>query len=730
MTVITIENISYTYPGRSCKAVDDVSFMIEKGAYTAIVGSNGSGKSTLARILCGLENPDSGKILVSEGNRIGVVFQSPKEQIVSSIVSRDTAFGPLNIGLSPAEVELRSIESLSLVEMLDRSDSSTAALSLGQTQKIALSGMIAMHPEILILDEAVSMLDPVSRDEILQFLKRWQKYGNTIIHITHDLDVVKQADNVVGMDKGKVFYYGNSKAFLENPDNVYRLTGEPFPVISKSLLAEKKDKEITVSLENICFSYDKKSGVRNISFDLFKGTVTALTGPSGAGKSTILELMSGLAVPDKGTIRGSRGVLAQQNAQSALFENFAADDVAFGPRNLGKSGKELVELVKNSMNLASLPFEEFGERQTFGLSGGEQRRLSIAGIIALNTDVILFDEPTAGLDTISRFNVMKLLRTLADQGKTVLFSTHRRDEADASDREIVIENGFIKKDTFADEFVAVVNEDSSAEEVHNALNEVIDDEKHSEVLELVEPYEAAKMISGLRSASSSLSGTTRKSISPVQKLSPVVRIVLFLGLFVTSLVVRPMWLCGLVLAVSALYGVLSGFSLKKLISACIKILPFLLFFSILQLMFHAPIPGEVHYTEWKWFLITPSKLKYCLGTILRTDASLACISAFFVSTPEYDLIDGLKIFLYPLTLIKIPVKYFILMIEIIFRFIPLLVDEAASIMKTQIIRGGLGKVRGFGAKLKAIVPLIVPLIVQTIKRSEHLADALTVRGFE
>jgi energy-coupling factor transport system ATP-binding protein len=129
-------------------------------------------------------------------------------------------------------------------------------------------------------------------------------------------------------------------------------------------------------------------------------------------------------------------------------------------------------------------------------------------------------------------------------------------------------------------------------------------------------------------------------------------------------------------------------------------------------------------------MITPSKLLFCLGAILRTDASLACISAFFVSTPEYDLMDGLKILLRLMCFPKKIIRYLILIIEVIFRFIPLLVDEAVAILKTQAIRGGLGSVKGKLAKIRAVIPLIVPLVIQTIKRSEALADAITMRCFK
>ena len=200
MNQISVHNVKFRYPQSAVYAVNDVSFEIEKGAYIAIVGYNGSGKSSLARLLCGLDEPESGSIEIAPNNRIGIIFQSPKEQLVSGLVQRDTAFGPQNLLLSPAEVELRTIEALNIVDMLDRADSSTSALSLGQTQKIALSGVIALSPEIYILDEAVSMLDPQSRKDILDFIRYRHKCGNTIIQITHDIDVIQEADTVIGMD--------------------------------------------------------------------------------------------------------------------------------------------------------------------------------------------------------------------------------------------------------------------------------------------------------------------------------------------------------------------------------------------------------------------------------------------------------------------------------------------------------------------------------------------------
>ncbi len=712
MSVITVKNLNFKYPQNDKAALFDVSFGIEKGSYVAIVGHNGCGKSTLARLLCGLAVPDSGTIEIEENNRIGIVFQSPKDQLVSGVVSRDTAFGPQNLGLSSGEVELRVIESLNIVDMLDRAPSSTSALSLGQTQKIALSGVLALRPEILILDEAVSMLDPESRRDILEFIRYWHKCGNTIIQITHDMEVLQDADCVIGMEEGRVFFYGTQTAFLNDRENVHRICGDALPV-NKRGFADTKNSEITLQLEAVTYTHEKTEtgghGIFDINLSFKRGTLTALTGASGAGKSTLLEICAGLAIPREGKVfckSSKRPALAQQNAQAALFEVFAADDVAFGARNCGVSGKELVTTVKRAMDQAALPYERFGERRTFELSGGEQRRLSIAGILALDSDVILFDEPTAGLDSHSRNEVMSLLKNLASQGKTVIFSTHKRDEADFADREIVIKAGRVVSDS---------------EENQNA---------GASSLKEMAPLDSASLIAGLKTASMGLSRSRNSKPSPVEKLPPVVRILFFFLLFVLSLAARPLWLCAAMFVISALYGVLCGFSLKRLFTASLKILPFLLIFSIFQMVFHPALQDEVRFTTWRWFMITPSKLLFCLAAILRTDASLACISGFFVSTPEYDLMDGLNILLTPLRLCRVPVRYFILIIEIIFRFIPLLVDEAVSILKTQSIRGGLGEVKGKMAKIRSVIPLVVPLIIQSIKRSESLADAITMRCFK
>lgn len=716
MSIFELQDVNFVYPQASEPTLQNVSFKIEEGEYCAIVGSNGSGKSTLARLLANLETPDSGKLIAKRDSLIALVFQSPKNQIICSIVSRDTAFGPKNLNLPKSEIELRTIECLNIVGLLEKSEASTMNLSLGQTQKLALSGVLATWPGVMILDESVAMLDPHSRKNVFDFINYWHRHGNTVIHITHELDAIKQVQHVIGLEKGQVFYDGSVEDYLNNPAFIKKLTGEPLPPCNRT--AENlsmAEKDFAFGFSNVSFAYEneKLNCLEKVSFKLRKGTLNALTGPSGSGKSTILELGSGLLKPQQGEIFGEKTPsLALQNCADAVFEAFAADDVAFGPRNLGITGDELKKTVKNAMDSVNLPFEKYADVPVNRLSGGELRRLAIAGIIAMDNPVLFFDEPTAGLDGESRQEVMNLLMKLAESGKTVLFSTHNMEEAKFAHREIAISYGRIMSDSFAP--VPSVNAEKASE-------------THEDVLE---PKTIADKLSGLRSLSNGLAGTKREKLSLLEKTPAVFRILLFLVMFTCSLVSKNIIFCSVMLLLSFAYCLVSGFGIKKLLLAFAKITPFLLFFALFQLIFRKPVAGEVCYTNWKWFMISPSKLLFCLNSFLRTFACLGCISAFYNSLRDYELIDGLRVIFYPLEKIKIPMRYLYLVLEIIFRFVPLLVDQACVILKTQTIRGNMGSVKGKMEAIRRMVPLIVPIIIQTIKRSEALADAITVRYFK
>jgi energy-coupling factor transport system ATP-binding protein len=702
MSILSVSRITYTYPLCEVPAVKNVSFSLEAGSYTAIVGLNGSGKSTLARIMSGLLDADEGSVYCTEGKRTALVFQSPKDQIICGVVSRDVAFGPQNLGLTADEVELRTIESLNITGLLGRASASSMALSLGQTQKEAVAGIIALRPDILILDEAVAMLDPQSRSDILDFLAYWVGRGNTVIHITHDIEAVRQAGDVILLRNGEKIFHGSRKLFFSDPALCSLIEGGK---IIKSDRTADPATEISFAFTGVSFSYDTARVLSDINFSLRKGTLTALTGVSGSGKSTLLEVAAGLLVPASGAVHCAvRPVLCQQNSEAALFEQFAADDVAFGPRNNGVSGRELVSRVKHAMNTAGIPFALYADRRTFDLSGGEKRRLAVAGIISLDSPVLFFDEPTAGLDGPSRNRVLDLLRSLADEGRTVMFSTHHRDEADFADREIAMANGYILRDT---------DSKSLRENIPGIIQP---------------PLAGSKLLTMLRENASRMTAAEHTA-GPVARMKPVMKFLVFAALFAASLAVRPVYACTVVFGITLVYAALAAYPPKRLAGSLLKVIPLLLFFCIFQMIFYPAVPGERVFVPYKYFTVTPSKLMLCLTTLIHTESALTCIVSFTYTTPEYDIVDGLSALLKPLTLLHVPVRYSIVIVEIIFRFIPLLLDEAAAIIKTQLIRGGLGKAKGTAGRIKAMLPLFVPLVMQTIKRSESLADALTERCF-
>lgn len=220
MPIITAENVSFSYDKQK-KVIDGISLSIEKGEYVAVIGKNGSGKSTLAKLFNGLLRADEGDIIVDGlsasdkknlfeiRKKAGVVFQNPDNQLVASIVEDDIVFGPENIGLDRKEIKKRIDFALSAVGMEEYRYASPERLSGGQKQRVAIAGVLALKPDILILDEATSMLDPQGRKEILEVVKRLNKeQGVTVIAITHYMEETLDADRVIIIDGGKVALTG------------------------------------------------------------------------------------------------------------------------------------------------------------------------------------------------------------------------------------------------------------------------------------------------------------------------------------------------------------------------------------------------------------------------------------------------------------------------------------------------------------------------------------------
>lgn len=251
MSQIEVKNVSYNYSlgdGHAVKALKGVSFSIEKGSFVALAGMNGSGKSTLAKLLNGLFVPNEGDVLIDglstkdEKNtfeirkKAGMVFQNPDNQMVATIIEDDIAFGPENIGVPRDEIIERVNSALEAVGMSEFRDRSASKLSGGQKQRIAIAGVLAMRPDILILDESTSMLDPNGRKDVMSVAKSLNEQGITVINITHNMEEAALADRVIVLRKGRIAIDGTPKeVFSSGMLEAYGLTLPPVSKLSREL---------------------------------------------------------------------------------------------------------------------------------------------------------------------------------------------------------------------------------------------------------------------------------------------------------------------------------------------------------------------------------------------------------------------------------------------------------------------------------------------------------------
>ena len=363
---IEVTDVSFSYDiaeeteGKAPRlALDGISVSIEKGSYTAILGSNGSGKSTLAKIIDILEVPDKGKVVIfgkdaADDNLFWdirshccCVFQNPDNQIVGTMVEEDVAFGPENLGVPNPELRERVDQALKDVGLYEYRHRETTALSGGQKQKLAIAGALAMRPDILILDEATAMLDPSSRDDFLSIVEKMRvEKGLTLITITHDMTEALRCDKIVIVDKGKAVIEGRPEEIFLREDlwnyglkrpvkfnyafEIARLTGNKLekedlisdealikrlvsmlskpgiktPEIKTEAKPEIKEPEIIMSVKNLTYTYDGSDvkAIDNINLDIRKGEVLGIVGESGCGKTTLISHMNAIFRPHDGDV--------------------------------------------------------------------------------------------------------------------------------------------------------------------------------------------------------------------------------------------------------------------------------------------------------------------------------------------------------------------------------------------------------------------------------------------
>jgi len=690
--LLSIDSLVFTYPLSRKAALTDITLEIGSNEYVAVIGANGSGKSTLARCVAGLLQPNSGSIRIDTGHRSqdrvpsGLVFQSPADQIVAETVELDIAFGPENLGLSRDVMSARVLRAIDGFGLHSLAASATHELSSGQKQHLAMAGVTVLDPALLLLDEPTSMLSPLARKSLLSFLDRFHAEGGTILHITHDLTEASRAGRVIVLDAGRMVFDETPAAMnalsavtLEK----WGLHGVPVPAATHAPAAAtaKPATASPILLECRSLSFGP---IRDFSLSLEEGTITAITGESGSGKTVLLELLTGLRAPEAGQVMladGHRVSLAVQESEASLFAEFVADDVAFGPRNAGLSGSGLLRRVTDALNLVGLPFAEFADRRTFSLSGGERRKAALAGIIAMDTSVILLDEPSSALDTRSRSQLLHLILALKAAGKTVAFTTNRTEECVIADKVIAL-----------------------------PLPETVPAAGRRPVVSVGAKKRTRDQIS-LDRLRRGASGSYAKLDTPVHRWAPLTKYLLAASSIAAALAVSGWkWLL-LLIALECVPVALARYSFKKLGVSILKILPWLVFLGVLQ------------------YLILPDVMQSVVF-LLRFIALLIPLTVFVFVTAHTEIMYGMEDFLFPLRLFRIPVRDVSLVTGIVFRFITLLYEEAARITTARIIRGaGSGRKKGLVATVSSMASLFVPLVLRTLTRAERLSEAITARYY-
>lgn len=481
-------------------ALDDVTLEVCRGERVCVLGANGSGKSTLASVICGLLAPDEGDVelaghAVCTGGvpdlaayrdarrQLGLVFQNPDDQIVTSVVADDVAFGPENLGVPRAQIAARVARELRRVAMEKYAHADPSRLSGGQRQRVCIAGALAMEPAVLVLDEPSSLLDVRGRAAIMRVMGRLAAAGATLVHVTHFMDEALAADRVVVMQCGHVALEGTpGEVFAAKNAQVIEALGLEMPFGAR-LAAALRQAEATsdavaaprapsgekpaacapaaeppaILARDLGFSYGPGAqALDGVSLEVPVRTTTAIVGQTGSGKSTLLRLLCGLEAADAGSLtvcginaatkRGRRQVrravgYVMQHPERQLFAQTVAEDVAFGPRNQGLSATEVERRVAHALDLVGLADRR--DASPFELSGGQQRLAAIAGVLAMEPELLVLDEPTAGLDPRGRARLRALMADLAAHGVTLLQVTHSMEDAARADHVVVLDQSHV-----------------------------------------------------------------------------------------------------------------------------------------------------------------------------------------------------------------------------------------------------------------------------------------------
>jgi len=451
--IIDVNHITVSYNGTD-NVLDDISLQVAEGEWILITGPSGCGKTTLARVICGLiphaiSALISGDLVVDGAENLklpldqiaqhaGMVFQNPSSQLFHLTVEEEIAFGPRNLGLSDEEVQKRVTWIIGEMELEELRGKRPDKLSNGQKQLVAISAVLAMQPNVLVLDEPTASLDISSTNILMNALAMMNdRYGITIVMIEHRLtSLIHNVNRVYVMNAGRIVVEGSPKQVFSDPNlrktyGLRRLVEEPMALWHTLI---KKDghkdpaEQCLLGFENVNAGYDGNAVIKNINFRIYPGEFVSLVGANGAGKSTLGLVAAGLLKPKNGKVVYRAGMSSKpgldiallfQNPQIQLFTNSVDEEISFAPKNY-----DCFDLKIHSTLLEKADLEPLAEKHPMKLSLGQQLRTALASCVAIQPRLVILDEPTLGQDWEHLSRLMNYLKALNKNGTAILLISH------------------------------------------------------------------------------------------------------------------------------------------------------------------------------------------------------------------------------------------------------------------------------------------------------------------
>lgn len=848
--LISLDGVSFSYAQATETALSEVSLAVYPGEHVCIVGGNGSGKSTLVQILSVLLKPTAGRALIGgidpvrepartlEARRmVAAVFQDPDDQLVTSVVADDVAFGPENLGLPRGEITARvrnALEQLGIAHLAGRDP---ATLSGGQRQCVAIAGALAMQPQVLVLDEPCAMLDRAGSDLVMRAIEHLNAHGIAVVHVTHTIVHALRADRVIALHAGRIAWEGMPDALAGDADTLRELGIElPFaldlscrlrerglavpPCSSDDTLADALARMLSdgtsqqatavtereahsehsapsLVFDHVSFRYrvgtrpasgTASCAVHDVSFALAPGTVTALIGHTGAGKSTVAALACALKIPDTGHVIANGADTAERAARTAvrstvgyvgqfperqLFAATVADDIAFGPRNLGFAEHDIEELALRALARSGAHDPaRLLDRSPHQLSGGERRTVALAGVLAMDQQILVLDEPGAGLDARAHERFRTLVRELRAEGRTILLITHDMDDAaELADAIAVLDAGQLvalgtpdevfgnphitdgadgglalgmpRTRSFASRLAAygvgvpvrAYTRDELARELaqlttaNGRLDATARCERPILAWQTVpadparpdEPDTAAPARGPLANR-----GRVIGARSPIHLLDPRVKVGGVLVFMASCLAAQGV--AALVLAATAVVGLCLIARIPP-VALIRQLRPLLLVLAISALVNLLTIDGGELLASWGPIAIHADGADAAVLYSVRFLLMFVAGTLLVLTTTPIAIADGLRSLLSPLSRFDIQTGEAAMAISIALRFVPILARDARDIADAQTARGAGLSGRGPLAFVRACIPMATPLFTSALRHAEHLGRAMDARCY-